>query len=117
MIQMRSRLNLAGAILASLYFFCGQSAFATPLKCAEVFGLMTTRAPVETRISFETRKTPQEAWPESVQALRQIEQRVYGRSEVIEALTTAILAKEFVWINGEDIFVTTHVWVRFKFDP
>ncbi len=41
------------------------------------------------------------AWSESVEALQTIQQRVYGRGQVIEALTAAILAKEFVWINGE----------------
>lgn len=41
------------------------------------------------------------AWTESVGALRQIDQAVYGRKQVIESLATAILAKEFVWINGE----------------
>lgn len=48
-----------------------------------------------------TPKSPQTAWSESITALNQIDQAVYGRSQVIEALTTAVLAKEFVWINGE----------------
>jgi formylglycine-generating enzyme required for sulfatase activity/MoxR-like ATPase len=48
-----------------------------------------------------TSKSPQVSWSESVDALKQIDQSVYGRSQVIETLTTAILAKEFVWINGE----------------
>ena len=46
-------------------------------------------------------KSPQSSWSESINALKQIDQTVYGRSQVIEALTTAVLAKEFVWINGE----------------
>lgn len=46
-------------------------------------------------------KSPQIAWSESITALNQIDQAVYGRSQVIETLTTAVLAKEFVWINGE----------------
>jgi formylglycine-generating enzyme required for sulfatase activity/MoxR-like ATPase len=46
-------------------------------------------------------KSPQIAWTESITALNQIDQAVYGRSQVIETLTTAVLAKEFVWINGE----------------
>lgn len=46
-------------------------------------------------------KSAQTAWAESITALRQINEAVYGRAQVIEALATAILAKEFVWINGE----------------
>ena len=45
--------------------------------------------------------TTSDAWAESVSALREINQRVYNRADVIEAMTTAILAREFVWMNGE----------------
>ncbi len=48
-----------------------------------------------------TVRSSETSWAESVNALKQIDQAVYGRSQVIEALATAILAKEFVWINGE----------------
>ncbi|HVK62762.1 MAG TPA: AAA family ATPase [Bdellovibrionales bacterium] len=41
------------------------------------------------------------AWNESAQAMQQLNQAVYGRGQVIEAMATAILAKEFVWMNGE----------------
>lgn len=46
-------------------------------------------------------KTLPEAWKESASALKQIDQSVYGRRDVIESLATAVLAKEFVWFNGE----------------
>src|ERR1700692_4079211 len=48
-----------------------------------------------------TPRSTGEAWQESVLSLSQINQSVYGRSQVIESLTTAMLAHEFVWINGE----------------
>jgi len=95
MLQTRLRLNLVGTFISSLIVFQAQVAFANN-KCAELFLRVGTPAVVT-----ETKRTTSEAWTESVSALKQIEQRVYGRGQVIEALATAILAKEFVWINGE----------------
>jgi MoxR-like ATPase len=61
-------------------------------KCSSIYKTASSqRAPRDT----------QTAWKDSVEALNQINQMVYGRKNVIEALTSAILAKEFVWINGE----------------
>ena len=51
--------------------------------------------------SSESKRTNAQAWQESVAALHTIDKSVYGRDQVIEALATAMLAKEFVWINGE----------------
>jgi len=94
MNQMQAKLNLMGAFIGFSLLFQAQFAFAAN-KCAEIFGRIGT-------VQVEApRSNTQDAWTESVSALRQIEQRVYGRSQVIEALATAILAKEFVWINGE----------------
>lgn len=45
--------------------------------------------------------TVEQAWNQSAAALVGINQKVYGREAVIEAMTTAILAREFVWMNGE----------------
>src|SRR5580704_16620280 len=57
-------------------------------------------------VADKSHKTPpprstQEAWQESVSALSQINHSVVGRTQVIESLAAAMLAHEFVWINGE----------------
>lgn len=96
MSKLRLELNLVGILIASLVFFQAQVASANFNRCADLLSgkVISTTATVAPR-------TTQAAWSESVDALKQIEQRVYGRGQVIEALTTAILAREFVWINGE----------------
>ncbi len=86
---------LVGAICFLLIFQTRVALAAN--KCSEIFsGIGTASSSI-----VAAKKTPSEAWTESVNALTQINQKVYGRRQVIEALTTAILAKEFVWINGE----------------
>lgn len=70
-------------------------------RCEDLFtDKASLKASPQTLIQTGARSS-QTSWAESVNALKQIDQAVYGRSQVIEALTTAILAKEFVWINGE----------------
>ena len=83
-------------------------------KCADIFlnhGSLHQEAPAKELPTARTAaprsdakalsRPNSQAWQESVTALHQIDHAVYGRSQVIEALTTAMLAKEFVWINGE----------------
>lgn len=97
MSKLRLELTLSrGIIIASALIFQAQVASANFNRCADpLSGKVTPTA------STVAPRTTQAAWTESVQALKQIEQRVYGRGQVIEALATAILAREFVWINGE----------------
>ena len=47
------------------------------------------------------RHSIEQAWKESVSALHQINTIIYSRRQAVEAMTTAMLAREFVWINGE----------------
>ncbi len=42
-----------------------------------------------------------DTWNQSVEAVQKLKGRVYGMDNLIEAMTTAMLAKEFMWINGE----------------
>lgn len=100
----RLLVGVAGAT-SSLLIFQTQAALASnPIiskQCSVIFSQVKSAALTPAPSSLKAQKNPSEAWSESVSALNQINQKVYGRSEVIEALTTAILAKEFVWINGE----------------
>ena len=73
-----------------------------------VFVSVSGAAPVSVKdcvdLLHDARTLPRplpEAWKESASALKQIDQSVYGRRDVIESLATAVLAKEFVWFNGE----------------
>lgn len=94
MIKLRLELNLVRILIGSFLFFQAQVASANFNRCADLLSDRPTA-------STDVKRTTSQAWSESVQALQQIEQSVYGRGQVIEALTTAILAREFVWINGE----------------
>lgn len=89
------RLGISTLLISSLFSF--EVASAAP-KCSEIFSSQIKSAPTVAQVAP---RTTNEAWNESADALKQINQAVYGRGQVIEALTTAILAKEFVWINGE----------------
>ncbi|OFZ29028.1 MAG: hypothetical protein A2622_13120 [Bdellovibrionales bacterium RIFCSPHIGHO2_01_FULL_40_29] len=70
-------------------------------RCEDLFANKGFQKASPQAVLQPTARSSQMSWAESVNALKQIDQVVYGRSQVIEALTTAILAKEFVWINGE----------------
>ncbi len=97
MSKMRPKIALnQGLIISSLIIFQAHVALAGTNRCADLF--LRVGSPT---VAVETPRTTRDAWSESVQGLQQIEQRVYGRGPVIEALATAILAREFVWINGE----------------
>lgn len=50
---------------------------------------------------LEVKRTTQEAWDQSVYALKQINQNVYNRQAYVEALVSVALAKEFMWLNGD----------------
>ncbi len=83
-------------LLLSLGSFASSAVAA--VRCEDIFSDKGNRSQFkQTGIA----KSPQAAWSESVNALKQIDQSVYGRSQVIETLTAAVLAREFVWINGE----------------
>ena len=69
------------------------------VRCADIFTDKSVKS--FQNLAPAISESPQAAWSESIDALKQIDQSVYGRSQVIETLATAILAKEFVWINGE----------------
>ena len=69
-------------------------------RCEDLFTNNRFEKVAPRAVAPSTIRPAQMSWVESVNALKQIDQAVYGRSQVIEALTTAILAKEFVWING-----------------
>lgn len=71
------------------------------IRCEDLYKSDHYKTKAVNSLVQRTPKSPQTTWSESITALNQINQAVYGRSQVIEALTTAILAKEFVWINGE----------------
>jgi MoxR-like ATPase len=80
-----------------LLTFCGlQPAFSSP-QCQEIFSNSIGKS----KTTPTAERTLPAAWQESVKALAQINQSVFGKSQVIEALATAMLAREFVWINGE----------------
>ncbi|MDZ4677899.1 MAG: SUMF1/EgtB/PvdO family nonheme iron enzyme, partial [Oligoflexia bacterium] len=102
---MRLNKKIVGVFIGSAYFFSGHVVLAAtltvpPESCAVLLDEVAS-GHHPTHIASTAKKTTGDAWTDSVQALKQIDQTVYGRHQVIEALTTAILAKEFVWINGE----------------
>ena len=90
-----NRFAMTTLLISNLFHL--EVALAQGPQCSTVFLPAGASGSVANALS---RTTPQ-AWNESAAALKQINEAVYGRSQVIEALTTAILAKEFVWINGE----------------
>lgn len=89
------RFGISTLLISCLFSFDVASA---ALNCSEIFSSQFKSTHPATQVAP---RTTNEAWNESTTALKQINQAVYGRDQVIEALTTAILAKEFVWINGE----------------
>lgn len=89
------RFGVSIILISNLFSF--DYASASALKCSELF----SSKPAPSAVAAVAPRSTNEAWNESANALKQINQAVYGRGQVIEALTTAILAKEFVWINGE----------------
>jgi len=90
-----NRFGITTLLISNLFHI--EVALAEGPQCSNMFLPAGASGLAATVVS---RTTPQ-AWNESATALKQINEAVYGRSQVIEALTTAILAKEFVWINGE----------------
>ena len=104
-------------IFAAAVLIGSPAAYSAPLLCKDIFDKAahagdSTRDSRGTPENVATRdhvapqppphvRSNSEAWQESVAALNQIDHAVYGRHDVIEALTTAMLAREFVWINGE----------------
>lgn len=88
--------RLSTFLMASLFSI--QNASANTVLCFDLFSPKKVPSAVSGVVTH--RKLP-EAWAESISALKQINRDVFGREQVIESLTTAILAREFVWINGE----------------
>ncbi|GIL17011.1 MAG: hypothetical protein BroJett040_07620 [Oligoflexia bacterium] len=87
------KLQILTALLMPL--LVSEASSAAAVKCEALFrNIMPS-------VNRSIERSLSQSWQESVSGLRSITQRVYGRDQVVEALATAILAKEFVWINGE----------------
>jgi MoxR-like ATPases len=77
-----------------------QNSYAARMRCQDV---LVVKDPIADILSnkYVAPTTQAEAWKESFTAMQEINGVISNRGQVIEALMTAVLAKEFVWMNGE----------------
>lgn len=93
-----------GMLTPSLAVLPSHSAFAAN-SCAELFA----------RPAANRYENPRAAWTQSVEAMRVIRSQVHGMDNVLRPLMSAVVAHEFVWMNGDPGGAKTYL-ARLVFD-